>query len=109
MSVEIYDYLPDFPLPIVTNLTVGVTPTLVVPANPRRWLLLITNYTGLGLYLGIGGLSTTTGAQFILTQASTLEIFWKRHGLLTTMAWYGVTAGGSDTVTVTQVLWDPKE
>lgn len=105
--MEIADYLIDFPLPRVTNVAIGTNAVQLCPADPRRWFLSFTNYN-LTCYAGISPQVSGTGnAILIMPQTINYPLYWKHHGILVTMAWYGIAGGPNSVLTVTEVFWQP--
>ena len=101
-------FIPYF-TPVRTEYVGSSGPIQVAAPNPDRAFISFAGTSGSNLFLDYDMNATSNHYAFIVVGGGTLELFWARHGILTTLAWFWFPIGAGSPLTVTELLWMPGE
>lgn len=92
------------------TVATGATPQVLIPPDPNRPILYITNFTATPLLLAVDPAppASSTG-QFIVNSNDTVGFTWIMDGPMSTFGWYLWTPAGAGVAAWTQVRWLPKQ
>jgi len=108
MAYTIQSQIGDFTTSVNSVVVSGSVPTVIVPADPNRVLILLGNLSGRNVNVSVDPQVSTGGAPFMLRgNGATLQIWWQRHSVLTTMPWYGISLNGNATLYYVTVTYQP--
>lgn len=106
--------LPASPVELLPYLTVrekrvtigfGQTQQLVGTDTSRILLMFATQPTSGDVRLRFGSVASDRGIRLTVNQI--YELWFGRHGILTTLDWYGSTQGGTGDIWVIEMLYRP--
>jgi hypothetical protein len=91
------------------STSVQITPALLIPADPNRVLLYVTNDATNNLFMApdTPGYQTNHAA-FVISNNQTMRWTWALDGPLSTFAWWLWLQSGPGFVTCTVARWWPR-
>jgi hypothetical protein len=106
-------YLGDFRESHGSVSGVSSGPTLIVPADPFRVYLAFGMGDGNHQFLSVDPNLTNRTAVYSITLGTSVEVWWERHGLLVTLAWYAAGVApyptGGNVVAWQAINWQPTD